>query len=127
MVPPRCGQSLQAFAIERLHAAALEFDGARIAQAQERARGHVAHRAGRRGDLRLRKVLDAGQSARHARRRGRVRQQELRDALQDVGEREIRDRVDRTAARLRHLGQEPDRNLGIVATRAQDGLGRQRD
>src|SRR5690242_19459281 len=47
-------------AIDRFDAAAIEFHCAGVLQAKERACRHVANGARSRGNLRLRKVLDAG-------------------------------------------------------------------
>jgi hypothetical protein len=97
------GEGFEPFAVERAHAAAIQFDGARILQAQQCAGGHVADGAGGRGNLRLREIFDAGEALGHARGGGRVREQELCDPLQ---------------ARARTRGRRSCRsNGGALATR----------
>ena len=51
--PNVIGEGLEHRTIDRAHAAAIEFDGVRVLQTQQRACRHVAHRAGGRRNLRL--------------------------------------------------------------------------
>jgi len=52
-------ERFKARALDRAHAAAIEFYRVRVLQTNERACGHVTDRSGRGGNLRLRKIFDA--------------------------------------------------------------------
>ena len=56
-----------------------------------------------------------GSPRHHADGAARVTEQKLCNALQDVGEREVGDGVDRTAARLRRRDKKSQREFGVVA------------